>query len=188
MRSNFFLLILIGFQLFAFTCNTAKQQADFVRFHENKLADTTLNSVFASLHWTIERSPVDTVAKYYQQSAAQNQFPTSAIDCADGEYFGETLVDDYGYKHIVLIKIKGGKIIKIDYDEIDKTGKGKQFDLHYCEKMSVTGTTPAIAYPIYEKQMIAKQDLMKVDAVSGATYSLYRFRYAVNRALFQAKR
>ncbi|MDH7605809.1 MAG: hypothetical protein QHH13_12980 [Melioribacter sp.] len=53
--------------------------------------------------------------------------------------------------------------------------------------MSVTGTSPAIAYPLYEKQLIDKQDFRKVDAITGATYSLFRFRYALSIALMKAR-
>jgi major membrane immunogen (membrane-anchored lipoprotein) len=52
--------------------------------------------------------------------------------------------------------------------------------------MSITGTTPAIAYPNMEQQLISKQNIMDVDGVSGATYSLYRFRYAITIALMKA--
>ena len=52
--------------------------------------------------------------------------------------------------------------------------------------MSASGTTPATAYPILENQLIEKQNMMAVDAVSGATYSLYRFRYALTVALMNA--
>jgi major membrane immunogen (membrane-anchored lipoprotein) len=52
--------------------------------------------------------------------------------------------------------------------------------------MSITGTTPAIAYPILEQKLLSTQDILKVDAVSGASYSLYRFRYAVTIALMKA--
>ena len=52
--------------------------------------------------------------------------------------------------------------------------------------MSITGTTPAIAYPDMEQQLISKQNIMDVDGVSGASYSLFRFRYAVTIALMKA--
>ena len=53
--------------------------------------------------------------------------------------------------------------------------------------MSISGTTPAVAYPMLEKQIVEKQNMMDVDAVSGATYSLYRFRYAMTVGLMKAK-
>jgi len=65
-------------------------------------------------------------------------------------------------------------------------GHGKQEDVEYCKKMSWGGTTPAIAYPVFENRLIQKQNMMQVDAVSGATYSLCRFRYAVMIALMKA--
>jgi len=68
-----------------------------------------------------------------------------AKGCEDGEYTGESPYDAYDYKHVVKIKIKDEQIIAVDYNEILKAGIGKQEDEAYCEKMSVTGTTPAIA-------------------------------------------
>jgi len=52
--------------------------------------------------------------------------------------------------------------------------------------MLKSGTSPSIAYPIYEQELIKNQDYMKVDAVTGATYSLYRFRMAVAKAFEKA--
>jgi len=52
--------------------------------------------------------------------------------------------------------------------------------------MLKSGTSPSIAYPINEQELIKNQDYMKVDAVTGATYSLYRFRMAVAKAFEKA--
>lgn len=68
-----------------------------------------------------------------------------------------------------------------------KDGLSKQEDEDYNKEMSVSGTSPAIAYPRMEEQLLETQDIMRVDAVSGATYSLYRFRYAMMIALIKAK-
>ena len=59
--------------------------------------------------------------------------------------------------------------------------------LEYCEEMSAIGPTPAIAYPNMEEQFINKQNLSNIDAVTGASYSLYLFRYAAMIALMKAK-
>lgn len=96
-------------------------------------------------------------------------------------------VDAYDYKHRVRLEIEEGAIISIDYNEIKKGGLGKQKDEEYCREMSASGTTPAIAYPELESQHVEKQDILKVDAVTGTTYSLYRFRYAVIIALKKAR-
>ena len=85
------------------------------------------------------------------------------------------------------MEINEGKIINIHYDELKPNDKNKRTDTEYNREMLKSGTSPAIAYPIYEQQLIKSQDYMKVDAVTGATYSLYRFRIAVAKALEKAR-
>jgi major membrane immunogen (membrane-anchored lipoprotein) len=77
-------------------------------------------------------------------------------------------------------------MISIDYDEINKDGHAKQHDEDYCKQMLRSGTTPAIAYPVYESQMLKKQDFNQIDAVSGASYSDYRFRLAILYAILNS--
>ena len=113
--------------------------------------------------------------------------PLNAKGCKDGVFFGESPYDAFDYKHVVKLEIKDEKIISVDYDEIHASGAGKQEDEEYGKEMSVTGTTPAKAYPRMENQLLEKQDVTEIDAVTGASYSLYRFRYAVMIALMKAK-
>ncbi|MDZ7776871.1 MAG: FMN-binding protein [Bacteroidales bacterium] len=44
---------------------------------------------------------------------------------------------------------------------------------------NVYGSAPALAYDKYEKRLLDKQRFSDIDAVSGATYSLQRLKYAV---------
>ena len=113
--------------------------------------------------------------------------PVDASGCKDGIYTGESPYDAYDYKHIVKIQIKDAKIVAVDYNEVHRSGIGKQEDEAYGREMSVTGTTPAEAYPAMEKQLLERQNMMAVDAVTGASYSLYRFRYALAVALIKAR-
>lgn len=135
----------------------------------------------------IETRDVNELNKIFVEWIKANNIPTDAKGCKDGIYIGESPYDAYDYKHVVKIKIKDEKIISINNDEIEKDGKSKEHGNQYNEEMSITGTSPAIAYPFYEKQLIDKQDYMKVDAISGATYSLFRFRYALSIALMKAR-
>ena len=50
----------------------------------------------------------------------------------------------------------------------------------------VAGKEIVIAYPAMEEMLLTTQDITKVDGVSGASYSRYRFRYAVTVALMKA--
>ncbi len=84
---------------------------------------------------------------------------------------------------MVKLVVKEGKITDVNYNEVHKDGSDKK----YNEEMSVTGTSPAIANPNMEKQLLEKHDMLQVDATSGATYSLYWFRYAVTLALIKTK-
>ncbi len=114
--------------------------------------------------------------------------PISARGCKDGVFKGESIYDNYKYKHVVSLTIKNEKITAIEYDEVKKDGHGKRGDKKYCAEMKAgSGASPAEAYPVYENQFIKSQDLKLMDAISGATYSLYRFRTAVIRALLKAQ-
>lgn len=135
------------------------------------------------LHLIIERSSIDTVKVQYAKIMAAMELPLTNFKLPDGHYHGASPYDDYNYKHEVTFEVKEGKLISVDYDEVHKLGNGKQNDTTYCKKMSVSGTTPAIAYPIYEKALIQTQNAEAIDAVSGASYSLYRLKLAIAYAI-----
>ena len=42
----------------------------------------------------------------------------------------------------------------IDYNEVNMDQTGKEENLEYNKEMSVAGTSPSIAYPKMEKQML----------------------------------
>ena len=142
--------------------------------------------VLEQMHWLVERTDMQGVRVGFENFCRQNDFPSVIRQLKDGIYKGASPEDDYGYRHEVTFEIKEGKMIFIDYDEIHKDGHAKQHDEEYCKHMLVSGTTPAIAYPRYESQMLEKQDYNKVDGISGASYSLYRFRLAILYAMLNA--
>jgi major membrane immunogen (membrane-anchored lipoprotein) len=146
------------------------------------------DSVLEKTHWMIERSDINTVRQKFQAICKENKLNSAVSELKDGTYRGVTPADDYGYRHQIQFEMKNGKMISIDYDEVHLDGHAKQHDDDYCKRMSVTDTTPAIAYPKYESEMLAKQDFNQVDAVSGASYSLYRFRLALLYAIANSER
>lgn len=149
--------------------------------------DKYFKSSLKSLHFVLETSPIDEVDKLFSQLIELQSLPHEPSLIADGTYTGESPYDAFDYKHVVILTIKNGKIVNVIYNEIHKNGSDKKTDKKYNEEMSVSGTSPSIAYPNMEKQIIKKQDMLQVDATSGATYSLYRFRYAITLALMKAK-
>lgn len=150
---------------------------------EIKLSDAD----WVKIHLMIERSPVDTVKTCFELFVNKNTLKTSPLNCNNGKFIGLTPADDYGYVHLAVLEINQGKIMNVHYDELKLNGDNKRTDINYNREMLKSGTSPAIAYPIYENRLINKQDYMKIDAVTGATYSLYRFRMAVAKALEKAR-
>lgn len=143
-------------------------------------------TVLERIHWLIERSDMKTIREGFEQISSENNFPSLVAGLKDGIYQGASPCDDYGYRHEVSFEIKNGKMVSIDYDEIHTEGHAKQSDKEYCQRMLKYGTTPAIAYPHYESRMLATQNFDKVDAVSGASYSLYRFKLAILYAMLNS--
>lgn len=166
-------------------CQTTPQ-SDIDRVKAFKPDDKYFKSSLMSLHYIIETSPIDRVDSSFQQTIDAYQLPVSAKGIPDGTYSAATPVDAFDYQHVVTISVKNERITSVDYNEIKQSGKGKQEDTAYCKEMQPAGTTPAIAYPIMEQQLLEKQNIMDVDAVSGATYSLNRMRYALTMALMKA--
>lgn len=144
------------------------------------------SAVLEKMHRLVERSDMNTVRKEFREICNDNRFPNLVSGLKDGVYKGASPADDYGYRHEVIFEMKGGKMISIDYDEIHADGHAKQHDTEYGRRMLQSGTTPAIAYPKYESDMLKVQNLDKVDAVSGASYSLYRFRLAILYAVLNS--
>ena len=179
------LLLAITAMFLIVSCNQLQEDLDNVKAykHENKYFKAGLKS----LHFIIETSPIAEVDSVFNLFLQRNDIPIDATGCPNGIYTGESPYDAYDYKHVITIQIENEKIISVDYNEINKSDIGKEEDLDYNEEMKVSGTSPSIAYPKMEKQLLEVQNMNKVDAVSGATYSLYRFRYALAIALMKAR-
>ena len=148
--------------------------------------DSAKSAILEKIHWMIERSDMNKVRSAFQEICDENHFTSLVSGLKDGVYKGASPADDYGYRHEVVFEMKSGKMISIDYDEIHKDGHAKQHDDEYAKRMLQSGTTPAIAYPSYENQMLEKQDFNQIDAVSGASYSQYRFKLAILYAILNA--
>jgi major membrane immunogen (membrane-anchored lipoprotein) len=148
--------------------------------------DPKKSAILEKIHWIIERSDMNKVRSAFQEICNENHFSGLVSGLKDGTYKGASSADNYGYRHEVVFEMKNGKMISVDYDEIHTSGHAKQHDEDYCKRMLQSGTTPAIAYPAYEKQMLEKQDFNQVDAVSGASYSQYRFKLAILHAILNS--
>lgn len=111
----------------------------------------------------------------------------------DGEYHGESSLDEWGGKVTTDIVIKDGKITEATLHNLMPDGKEKGEDYGKAAE----GATNKGLYKIaqnaikqaqeYPKLLVETNDIEKVDAISGATTSFNSFKEAVNDALKDAK-
>jgi major membrane immunogen (membrane-anchored lipoprotein) len=137
----------------------------------------------------IERNPIPSVEAVFGFVSELIEAPSNAKGARDGVFEAESIVDDYDYKHAISLEVKNERIVSIHYDEQKKDGHGKRGDEEYCKEMKKgSGASPAEVYPQYEQALLESQDLGEIDAISGATYSLYRFKTTAIRALMKASK
>lgn len=149
--------------------------------------DKYFKASLRTMHFVRETAAISRVDSIYHQIIGHFNLPVDASGCADGRFTGQSPRDAYDYRATAHISIENDKIIRVEYDEIQRDGHGKRGDEAYNEEMRVMGTTPKEAYPVYEKQLLDKQSILDIDSLSGASYSNYRFRYAVMIALIKTR-
>jgi len=185
-RNNLRILIPVFGLMIVLFASCREQPAPLDEVRQFRPDDKYFRAGLISLHFITEVSPIPKVDSAYREMISAYDLPLDAAGAKDGTWTGSSPYDAFDYRHQATIEIENGQIVSVDYNEIHRNGTGKQEDESYCEEMSITGTTPAIAYPAMEAQLPEVQNLELVDGVSGATYSLYRFRYAVMIALMKA--
>ncbi|WP_411681357.1 FMN-binding protein [Clostridium thailandense] len=96
--------------------------------------------------------------------------------------------DKRGWKPQITIVIQNGKIIKTDFNDIDKNGKLKTEDSNYGKSMKEkNGTEPKEFIPKLDQQLINSQTASKIDGITGATQSTTKFKELSKAALDKAK-
>jgi len=165
------LLPLIPAIFFLFSCNQTMERPD--------------SEELMIMHKIIERSRPDSVGKYLNYYHQKYDLPYQFTNVSEGNYQGASPYDDFDYKHAIDFTVEDGKVTSVEYDEIHKDGHSKTSDSAYNAEMNANayGSAPRITYDTYAKQLINKQDIRELDAISGATYSMYRIQYAIVRAV-----
>lgn len=103
----------------------------------------------------------------------------------DGIYYAEEdSFDAHGWKGMITIVVKNGKITEVFYDEINQSNELKNLNNSYSQTMKAASKiTPKGAAEKLSASLIAKQDPAKVDAVTGATGSVEKFKALAQKAL-----
>lgn len=111
----------------------------------------------------------------------------------DGIYTGQSQPDDRGAVGKVVITVQQGKIVKAEYQGLQKDGKVKDAEYGKTngkienQEMYDKAQKAVKAAASYGPKLVETQSVGKVDAVSGATVSYKQFVEAVGLALKNAK-
>ncbi|WP_129724991.1 FMN-binding protein [Xylanivirga thermophila] len=114
--------------------------------------------------------------------------------CGNGGYKDGTYkasfkdFDDHGWKGFVEVVITDGKISDAKFDYENEEGALKSEDDEYNKTMKdASGTSPEEFSPKLAEDLVEKQDVDKVDTVTGATHSVDDFKELAKAALKNAK-
>lgn len=105
----------------------------------------------------------------------------------DGVFEGVYLEEDEDNPSTgeAVITIEDGKITACEYKELDAHGEAKADEYAAISKEAAMAVEGMQKYP---ELLVELQDPEKIDAVSGATFSLDRFKKAVWDALSKAQK
>lgn len=108
----------------------------------------------------------------------------------DGEYkLTEKNLDTNGWKTYINMTVKGGKITKVDYNNVNADGKLKSEDDEYEKNMKdKTGIGPKEYIPQLSKSLVDSQNTEGISVVSGATHSTHLFKMYAAQLINAAQR
>lgn len=116
------------------------------------------------------------------------------VGCGGGGYKDGTYkasfkdFDEHDWKAFVEITITDSKISDVVFDYVNEAGELKSEDEEYNALMKEkSGTSPEEFSPALAEDLIEKQDVKKVDEITGATTSVENFKKLAEAALKNAK-
>lgn len=114
---------------------------------------------------------------------------TEEVALQDGTFKAEKKdFDERGWKTFTEVTVKDGKIEAVVFDYVNEAGDFKSKDEEYNKNMEEkSGIGVAKAIEELTAQMVEKQNVEEVEAVTGATSTSEEFKTLVNAALEAAK-
>lgn len=107
----------------------------------------------------------------------------------DGYYTAEQENYNMGWKEFVTITVKQDKIIAVEYNAANESGFIKSWDNAYMKIMKpAMGTYPNEYTRNYASQLLKSQSPENIDALSGASTSLWSFKLLADAAMEQAEK
>lgn len=107
----------------------------------------------------------------------------------DGSFKASGTEDERGWTPFVTIKVEEGKITAAAYDEVSSKAfvKKTEDEGYKASFKQVKNVDVVAAYAKFGTDLVAAQDVAKVDATGGATHSGENFKALAEKALSQAK-
>ncbi len=143
------------------------------------------------------------IRKTFEDMVREYRLPVSPADCRDGIIKAAAKHQEKGtmstsryYDDVIIIEIKQGRIKSVFYDETNGYGS-KRNDEMYNRNMKYGMTLPYLAgtglsadeiFGMLQDGLMRDQEVYHLDAVTGATESLYRFKTACIRAFMEARK
>lgn len=126
-----------------------------------------------------------TTAKTTAAATTTKAAATTTAKFKDGTYKAEASdFDSRGWKVSHTITVKDGKITESKFDYVNKEGKLKSADEAYNKNMKdKSGVSSKEATDKLNAQLVATQDVAKVETVTGATSSTKGFKQSAELLL-----
>jgi major membrane immunogen (membrane-anchored lipoprotein) len=106
----------------------------------------------------------------------------------DGYYTAEVAEYDRGWKEFLSIYVNNGKIVTAEYDAKNASGFMKSWDMEYMRRMNeIDGNYPSKYARAYVFDLINRQGIEGIDAMSGATESFDSFKTLAAAVIARAK-
>lgn len=128
------------------------------------------------------------------QTTASSASKSKTQQYKDGTYEVKTKVDNEGYFTEASVKIQDDKIVSAEWEIKDANRGNRVFDETYEEVFEGNDAykkqcrQDLEGAKTYSAKLIEEQEVEKVDAVSGATWTNAKFKEVVAIALEQAKK
>ena len=107
----------------------------------------------------------------------------------DGYYTAQAREFNFGWKEYVMIMVKDGSIVSVEYNAENASGFIKSWDNAYMQTMlHSNGTYPNEYTRYYAGQLLADQNDDSIDVLAGASSSYISFRKLAAAALEQARK
>jgi major membrane immunogen (membrane-anchored lipoprotein) len=140
----------------------------------------------AAMIFLIALAMLCTACNQTVQELPESQEPS---ELQDGYYMAIAAeYDPFGWKEYVAIYVNNDVIASVEFNAMNSSGFVKSWDMDYMRQMNETdGTYPNEYSRSYVASLLDRQDVEKVDVITGATYSHMAFQLLAQAAIEKAK-